>query len=207
MYGASGSPGVSLMASWTLGKDEQAPQKIIADINKMTGQIDLRIFISIATGAISDQSGHLSRRMSQSSTTAPTVADTSEPINPNEMIPSRRNRNPPTSAPRIPTTRSPTRPKPRPRIIFPESHPATIPIMRNQNQCTHSPVIIKIFLLKFINISEGQQEGISGKSADVKPANDSGRYLSPTNQASVRSLPYSHHWQLFRLQPSADNHS
>lgn len=45
---------------------------------------------------------------------------------------------PPMKAPRMPTTRSPANPNPWPLVSFPASHPAIIPMIRNQNQCIKS---------------------------------------------------------------------
>jgi predicted small secreted protein len=102
--------------------------------------------------------------MSHRSTTAPTVADTSEPISPKEIIPNKRKRKPPMSAPRIPTTRSPTRPKPWPRVSLPESQPAATPIIKNHNQCMTPPRIFFLILsyFKLINFcGDVNQRGLS----------------------------------------------
>ncbi|CDH43739.1 hypothetical protein BN874_130064 [Candidatus Contendobacter odensis Run_B_J11] len=81
------------------------------------------------------------RPIKNSSTTAPTVAVTTEPIKPTAVNPSNLNKKPPTTAPMMPTTMLPSSPKPPPFIIVPASQPASAPIARKITKLVMSTLL------------------------------------------------------------------
>src|SRR5262245_17540528 len=97
-----------------------------------------------------------------------------DPITLYEAIPSRPNTKPPRSDPTTPTTRSPTRPNPVPRMIFPASQPAMIPMRMSRISPTlllhHDAPGLALDVLGDIERSvrcEGKPAGACGSVARV----------------------------------------
>src|SRR6185295_14854633 len=120
------APVTRMTAAGTLRRIDR-PGQFVAHLD--LGAVGIgREQIRLARHELALFAAHLINRIRYSSSIAPTVATTIDPIRLYEPRPSRPNTSPPSSDPTSPRMRSPTSPKPLPRMIFPARKPARMPI-------------------------------------------------------------------------------